>query len=85
MNDWTTKDLRKAAFAVGFGFTMGKAVAKFTNDWISEFGKVVCKTYLKWAAEKGIESSQEWCRKLKIDYESKETNDDEPKMKIGFC
>ena len=85
MNDWTIKDFRKAAFAVGFGFTMGKLVGKFTGDYMRETAKYAAEEYLKWTAKKGFESSQAWCRKLNLDYESKQKNDDEPKMKMGFC
>lgn len=85
MNDWTSKDFRKAAFAVGFGFTMGKIIGKFTGEYVLAVGKYACEGFLKCTAKKGFESSQEWCRKLNLEYEPKQKNDDEPKMKIGFC
>lgn len=46
------KELRKAAFAVGFGLCMGKAVAKSidTVAWMV-FGKSLVRTAKKLAAE----------------------------------
>lgn len=85
MNEWTSKDFRKAAFAVGFGFVVGKALGKFTCDYVREVALYASKGFLKWAAENDFESAQEWCRKLRINYGPDETDDDEPKMKMGFC
>ena len=47
-----TKELRKAAFAVGFGLCMGKAVAKSIDmvAW-TIFGKSLVRTAKKLAAE----------------------------------
>lgn len=38
------KELRKAAFAVGFGFTIGKAMA----DWVVIFVTPLMMAQLKW-------------------------------------
>lgn len=81
MNDWTSKDFRKAAFAVGFGFFMGKFVMETIDGTLRE----VSRSIMKQRAENGSEYAQDVCRRGKIPYKTKETNDDEPKMKIGFC
>lgn len=64
------KDLRKAAFAVGFGFTMGKFAGDMVNGAITGVGLGV----LKFAAKKGNEIAQETCEEtgIKIDPEKKE-------------
>lgn len=46
------KELRKAAFAVGFGLCMGKAVAKSIDMVVwTAFGKSLVRTAKKLAAE----------------------------------
>lgn len=46
------KELRKAAFAVGFGLCMGKAVAKSIDTVVwTVFGKSLVRTAKKLAAE----------------------------------
>ena len=48
------KDLRKAAFAVGFGFTMGKTMA----DWICIFVNPLMLAPIEMAANNGSESAK---------------------------
>ena len=81
MKDWTTKDFRKAAFAVGIGFTIGKGIGGMINAALS--GWAIGLT--KGLAKSGNKTAQEICKKAEIDYEPKE-NDEEhyAKMKIGF-
>lgn len=62
------KDLRKAAFAVGFGVAMGKFAAEMAQAVIAGIGLGT----LKFAAKKGNEIAQEVCEKAKIDVEPKE-------------
>lgn len=62
------KDLRKAAFAMGFGFTMGKVVAKYAEAIIDGMILGVAES----AAEHGSKIAQEVCNKAKIDVEQKE-------------
>lgn len=79
MNDWTSKDFRKAAFAVGLGLTLGK----LTGDIIESAFRGAVKVWIRHEAEKGDATAQRACRKCGIHYETK--NDDEPTMKMGFC
>lgn len=72
------KDLRKAAFAVGFGFTMGKAVGKMVEAVLD--GAVICTVRL--AANHGNEIAQEVCEKADIEFETKEEK--KPEIKMGF-
>lgn len=73
------KDLRKAAFAVGFGVAMGKFAAEMTQAVITgiELGA------LKIAAKEGNEIAQEVCEKAKVDVEPKD-EEVESKIKMGF-
>ena len=43
MKEWTTKDFRKAAFAVGFGLTLGK----YFGGIIDNIAGAIIKTTLK--------------------------------------
>lgn len=81
MKDWTTKDFRKAAFAVGIGFTVGKEI----GDLIKAVVSIATIDLTKCLAKSGNKTAQEICKKAEIDYEPKE-NDEEhyAKMKIGF-
>lgn len=62
------KDLRKAAFAVGFGVAMGKFAAEMTQAVITGIGLGA----LKIAAKEGNEIAQEVCEKAKVDVEPKD-------------
>lgn len=62
------KDLRKAAFAVGFGVAMGKFAAEMTQAVITGIGL----GSLKVAAKKGNKIAQEVCEKAKVDVEPKD-------------
>lgn len=73
------KDLRKAAFAVGLGFTIGRYVGRILNSVVDGAGRALVST---WASH-GDEFSQKVCDNCNIEY-NKKVPDDEPKMKIGF-
>ena len=79
----TTKDLRKGAFAVGFGFVFGKLIAKEVYDIITYH---LPKTVINVLAQEGNEVAQKMADELDIKYKSDETKKDEPKskIKIGF-
>lgn len=47
------KELRKAAFAVGFGFTIGKAMA----DWVVIFVTPLMMAPIEMAADNGSETA----------------------------
>lgn len=64
------KDLRKAAFAVGFGFTVGKAVGGMVDAVLN--GMVIGVT--KAAAEHGNKTAQETLKKYGVKYESEDEN-----------
>lgn len=74
------KDLRKAAFAVGFGVTMGKFAAEMTQAVITGIGLGAFEI----AAKKGNEIAQEVCEKAKIEVEPKENKKDESDKVIDF-
>ncbi len=78
--NWQFKDLRKAAFAVGFGFTMGKVVDKMVE---AALGGVVLGT-VKFAAKEGNGIAQEVCEKADIKFEPKENEGNETNKVIGF-
>ena len=72
------KDFRKAAFAVGFGFTLGKFCAKLFVGVVDK----LTDDMIKDLASKGNESAQKYCQKHEIKYEQKEDITD--KVNIGF-
>ena len=80
MKEWTTKDFRKAAFAVGFGLTLGK----YFGGIIDNIAGAIIKTTLKKSAEKGNEYAQNACRDMKIKYEKTESEGDDSKIQMGF-
>lgn len=74
------KDLRKAAFAVGFGVTMGKFAADSVAAILSGIGLGLLKN----AADDGNKIAQEVCEKADIEVEPKENKEDESNKVIGF-
>lgn len=68
------KDLRKAAFAVGFGVAMGKFAAEMTQAVITGIGL----GSLKVAAKKGNELAKEICEKsgIKVEDENKDESEE---------
>lgn len=81
MKDWTTKDFRKAAFAVGIGLTVGKGIGDLINAALSGWAIGLAKGL----AKNGNKTAQEVCKKAEIDYEPKENDEKHyTKMKIGF-
>ena len=76
--NWTTKEIRKAAFAVGVGFTVGKNVGDILNGAIE--GAI--EGLMCYMAKKGNKTAQDVCEKANISYEK--GPDNEPKVKMGF-
>lgn len=74
------KDLRKAAFAVAFGATMGKFAAEMTKAAISGVGIGT----LKFAAKEGSESLRKHARNLGIKIEPEKKEESESNKIIGF-
>lgn len=73
------KDLRKAAFAVGFGFTVGKAVGGFVEAALD--GVVI--GLARRAAKNGNEFAQDVFRKAGVKIET-EVKKDGSTVKMGF-
>lgn len=65
------KDLRKAAFAVAFGVTMGKFAAEMVQATITGVGLGT----LKFAAKNGSEIAKETCEKSGIEIEPEKKED----------
>lgn len=76
--NWTTKEIRKAAFAVGVGFTVGKKVGVILNAALD--GAI--KGFVRYMAKEGNEFAQDVCKKANLSYEK--DPDNEPKVKMGF-
>lgn len=74
------KDLRKAAFAVGFGFTMGKTMA----DWICIFVNPLMLAPIEMAANNGSESARRMLEAGGIKYKKEESSTDKDQVKMGF-
>lgn len=79
------KSIRKTAFVIGLGATVGVGVGKVINGTIGEVAKYILKT----TAKRGNRQAQEQCKKLKIAWENNDVsinNEQEiqNKIKIGF-
>ena len=61
------KDLRRAAFAVGFGITVGKTV----GDWVGAVINGAGLGIIKGLAKHGNETAQKVCKDSDLDYETK--------------
>lgn len=79
MKDWKTKDLRKAAFAVGFGFYFGKEVARLVDIVFNNLAASICKQL----AKDGNNFAQEVCKKANVNY-TEDQKKEESEIKMGF-
>ena len=79
MKEWTPKELRKAAFAVGFGLYFGKRVAKFIDETVS--GTIV--NVVKTLAKEGNEFCKNVCEKNGVIYKGEPKKNDND-VKMGF-
>lgn len=79
MNEWTPKDFRKAAFAVGFGLALGKYFGGIVKDAVD----AAIVQIVKKAAENGSEYAQNACRRMKVEY-GETQKENELKAQIGF-
>lgn len=81
MNKNDLKAIRKAAFAAGVGFTVGKNVGRLINAGISG----VYLGMLKSLAKHGNEVAKDACERCNIDYEeSDKKKKDSDKVEMGF-
>lgn len=85
MKKWTdmsTKDLRKAAFVVGFGFVMGKKFA----DTVDRVTDRLLESIMRDLAKNGNEFAQKVCAKADVEYDNSKNHENETKDKntIGF-
>lgn len=78
------RELRNAAFVIGFGFTMGKFTANITAKCISKVYDTVMKEVIKFTANKGNKRMQELCAEYDIDYNNRSKNKTTDKVIIGF-
>lgn len=75
------KQLRKAAFAIGFGFTMGKFTANWAGTVIDGVIEGTMKGIASCSAKNGNKRMQELCEEYNVEYEKNKTTD---KVIIGF-
>lgn len=76
-----TKNIRKVAFAVGFGLTLGK----MAGDLVDSALEGVARGTLKFMAGKGNETAQSICKETGMKYNDKAQHEEEPeKVKMGF-
>ena len=64
MKEWTPKDLRKAAFAVGFGLYFGKEVARLVDRAFNRFVADICIQ----GAKDGNKFAQKVCDEANVNY-----------------
>lgn len=74
------KDLRKAAFAVGFGITMGKTMA----DWICIFVTPLMLAPIEMVANNGSESARRMLDAGGIEYKKESSSANKDQVKMGF-
>lgn len=79
MKELNTKDIRKVAFAVGFGLALGKSMARLVNTAIDG----VATSTLKILAKKDNSYAQNICRKLNIEYEE-QYEENKSEVTMGF-
>lgn len=65
MKELNTKDIRKIAFAVGFGLALGKSMAGLVNTAMDTALTGALKSF----AKKDNPYAQDICRKMNIEYE----------------
>ena len=65
MKELNTKDIRKVAFAVGFGLALGKSMAGLVDTALD----AALTGALKSLAKKDNLYAQDICRKMNIEYE----------------
>lgn len=80
MKDLNVKDIRKAAFAVGLGFTVGKQIGEMVNAAING----AWLGTLKSLAEHGNKIAQETCERNNIKYDKGERKENSDEIKMGF-
>lgn len=79
MKELTMKDVRKVAFAVGFGLTLGKSVAELVDVALDTAVARVTKHF----AKNGNELAQDICVKNHIRYEE-DPKEEKSKVEMGF-
>lgn len=76
-----TKSIRKIAFAVGFGLTLGKMAGGVVDSALDG----IARGTLKFMAGKGNETAQSICKEVGVKYDDKSQHEEEPeKVKMGF-
>lgn len=81
MNTKELRQLRKAAFAIAFGTTMGEFVAAGIVKYACKATDVVLEEAIKVLAHNGNKRMQELCEEYDVEYEKNKTTD---KVIIGF-
>lgn len=79
MKELSTKDIRKVAFAVGFGLALGKSMAGLVNTALD----AMITGTIRELAKKDNHFAQDICEKMNIEY--KEQNEEnKSEVKMGF-
>lgn len=80
MKDLNVKDIRKAAFAVGIGFTVGKECGEYISAVLGGILIGVTRGF----AKHGNKFAQDVCDGIGIEYEMKDDKEVSNKTEIGF-
>lgn len=76
-----TKNLRKVAFTVGFGLTLGKMAGAIVSSALDG----CTRGTVKLMASKGNKTAQSICKETGVEYNDKSQHEEEPeKVKMGF-
>jgi hypothetical protein len=76
-----TKNLRRVAFTVGFGLTLGKMAGGVVDSALDG----IARGTLKFMAGKGNETAQSICKEAGVKYNDESQHEEEPeKVKMGF-
>lgn len=74
------KDLRKAAFAIGFGVCMGQYAAKELQKWINALYIIPIEV----VAKHGNKAMQDVCKAAGVEYDKESSSTDKNEIKMGF-
>ena len=80
MKEVNTKDIRKIAFAIGFGLTLGKLTASALNTVINSG----IRGLIKELAKSGNKQAQHICNEANIQYVTLKGDETKDKVEMGF-
>lgn len=84
MEKLNSKHIRKIAFAIGFGLTLGRSVAVWLDDCVTVICRWINKLLHKRISKETANGDKLWqsyCEEFGVEYESKEPKNE---IRMGF-